>query len=141
MDVIMADLDGGQLGVGQSVQRRAIPRRFVAWLGIVALWLTVAMPTVSRLLPPAWTPPALGAWCTGHGLVNVHPQAPSAPPLSIDRCGYCGLLGHSPLLPGATMVALPSIGPPRSMPTTRLASAAPSARWLGANPRGPPRQA
>lgn len=120
------------------MQHRAIPRKFVAWLGIVALWLTVVMPTVSRLLPPAWTPPALGAWCTGHGLANLHPEAPSTPPLSIDRCGYCGLLGHSPLLPGAVVAALPSIGPSQSEPASRVVAMAPSSRWLGARPRGPP---
>jgi hypothetical protein len=124
--------------MGTRVFRKATHRRFVAWLAIAAIWLTIVAPVVSQTLSAEQSWPDLGAWCTDHGLSDQHPSMPSDPSMHMDKCGYCVLLGHSPLLSGSVSVALQ---PPL------LAIRTPSL-WasgidvvepiLSANPRGPP---
>lgn len=102
------------------------------------MWLLVAAPSVSRLLPITEWSPDLGAWCTGHGLSDQHPSSPGDPADHADKCGYCALLGHTPLLGGHAV--------PLRLVAWLPAPAAPvhaSGRWhalplLSANPRGPP---
>ncbi|WP_157971436.1 DUF2946 domain-containing protein [Dyella sp. C9] len=123
------------------MNRRRTPRRFAAWLAVAALWLLVAAPTLTRALPPAWAWPDLGAWCTGHGLSEHHPDEPSrpdAPAGHVDQCGYCVLLGHSPLLGGGAPVLWVVAWLP-SLPLPAVESAPWHARLLlSTNPRGPP---
>lgn len=125
-------------GWGSPVFRKATHRRFVAWLAMAAIWLTVVAPVISQTLPVEQAWPDQEAWCTSHGLSDQHPSMPSDPSMHMDKCGYCALLGHSPLLSGSVSVALqPSL----------LAAQAPTL-WtpgidvvepiLSANPRGPP---
>ncbi|HET6555613.1 MAG TPA: DUF2946 family protein [Dyella sp.] len=118
--------------------RRRTPPRFVAWLAFAALWLLAVAPTISRTLPEVQWSPDLGAWCTSHGLDTHHPSTPDDPASHTDKCGYCALLGHSPLLGAATAVAVVAIPP---LPATLAAHR--ELRWhaqplLSANPRGPP---
>ncbi|WP_430390073.1 DUF2946 domain-containing protein [Dyella sp. 20L07] len=128
-------------GLGMQLSRSRTPRRFVAWLAVAAMWLLVAAPTVSRTLPSAWSWPDLGAWCTGHGLSDQHPAAPSSPDdpaLHADKCDYCALLGHSPLLTGgASAVSVTTWLPPLA-PAVRINSQWYALPLLSANPRGPP---
>jgi hypothetical protein len=115
-------------------------RKFVAWLGLFAMWLTIVAPVVSQTLAAASWSPDLGAWCNGHaGLVNhPSPQQPSPHAPAWEKCGYCGLLGHSPTLTASFWspllqvldVSMPAILPTRLTPPTRV--------WLAASPRGPP---
>lgn len=121
-----------------AMARKSAHQRFVAWLAMAALWLTIVAPVVSRTLPDAQSMPDLGAWCTSHGLSDHHPPAPSAPPMHMDDCGYCTLLGHSPLVSSHAIVFLA----PPSPPAPSLVPWATGARYvepvLSANPRGPP---
>lgn len=126
------------------MSRKLTHQRFVAWLAIAAMWLMIVAPVVSRSLPDAPSMPGMdmgtdmGASCPGHGADAHHPSAPSEPSLHMDHCGYCTLLGHSPLLSGHTIV----FSPP-ALPVARVLP-----RWtfgtnyvepvLSANPRGPP---
>ncbi|SFS17807.1 Protein of unknown function [Dyella sp. OK004] len=126
------------LFAGFRVIRWHTHRRWIAWLAIAAMWLTIVAPVISQTVLPATHAPAMhhGAGCGKH--------AEQTPPLSpphdhaLEKCGYCGLLGYSPMLPGA--IWLPPILPPvaavpanlpRALPATRLAT-------LAAAPRGPP---
>jgi hypothetical protein len=118
--------------------RRSTTRRFVAWLALFAMWLAAAAPTVSRVLPAADAWPELGAWCTGHGLEQRHPEAPADPAAHLDKCGYCALLAHSPLLGAPAALALPPALPGAAAPAGRIAAAGHAAVPLAAHPRGPP---
>lgn len=117
--------------------RRTTQRSWVAWLATIALWLTIVAPVISQTLPAA---PSLdlGAWCTGHGLSDQHPAAPGDPLAHTERCGYCGLLGHSPLLPGVASLTLVSIDLLNLAPVLPVVAGEVSPRLLSAHPRGPP---
>jgi len=123
---------------GVKVSRSRTHRRFVAWLAIAAIWLTIVAPVISQTLPAAWALPDLGPWCGGHAYDTTTPSAPSTPDHLLDKCGYCGLLSESPTL--ASVAWLPTVLPPLAAmppfetvapPWTRLSS-------LAAAPRGPP---
>lgn len=113
-------------------------RRFVAWLAFAALWLIVAAPVVSQCLAGPSVDMAMAMHCDGamdHGGHGGMPD-PLAP--SMDKCGYCGLLGHSPVLGSVPWLPpLPLSCPARleavfpAMPPARL-------QVLAAAPRGPP---
>jgi hypothetical protein len=114
-----------------------------AWLALLAIWLTVIAPVVSRILPGT-SSPDLGAWCMAHeggGDGHASPQSPAPHPHDADhweRCGYCSLFSHSPSLgfvPATLgLPALPAL----------LSAALPVRRTLAprplfdAPPRGPP---
>lgn len=102
------------------------------------MWLLVAAPTVSRALPSTWWSPDLGAWCTGHGLSDQHPTPAGDPADHADKCGYCVLLGHAPLLGGhaAPMVFAAWLPPPA--PFVQANAPWHALPLLSANPRGPP---
>ncbi|WP_199098808.1 DUF2946 domain-containing protein [Dyella sp. ASV21] len=117
-------------------------RRWVAWLALAAMWLLVVAPTLSRAMPPSWIAPDLGAWCTGHGLSTHHPGGPSAPGdpgEHLDRCGYCVLLGHSPLLTSGVILITAAAALPPSAPLAQPSTHGHARLLLGARPRGPPR--
>lgn len=118
-----------------SILRR--PRRPIAWLAIVALWLTIVAPVVSQTLAtsPLDALVSIG-WCGPH-----HDDGTPSPPAGhlLEKCGYCGLLSGHSILPDAP--PLLSAGP---SPSGRwLAMPEPPARssivLLAAEPRGPPR--
>ena len=101
------------------------------------MWLLVAAPTVSRVLP-AWMAPDLGAWCTGHGFDDERPSAPADPALHIDKCGYCALLGHTPLAAGGAVALVLATLLPDAVPVVRARGPWHAQPLLSANPRGPP---
>nr|WP_256364097.1 DUF2946 domain-containing protein [Rhodanobacter sp. C05] len=105
-----------------------------------AMWLTIVAPVVSQTVAAASWSPDLGSWCGDRaGLIDhSSPQQPSPHAPTLEKCGYCGLLGHSPTL--AATFWLPLLPTPvASMPTLlpeRMASI--TRVWLAAAPRGPP---
>lgn len=109
----------------------------IAWLAFAAMWLLVAAPTISQVLAvaPAMAMAGSAMHCdehAGHG-GDASPHAPS-----LDKCGYCDLLGHSPIV--SSVAWLPAATPPSpyrplSFPSTPRSS---RALLLSAAPRGPP---
>jgi hypothetical protein len=104
-------------------------------MAIVAVWLTVLAPTVSRSLP-VFALPDLGAWCEGmpsahHDMGGDHQDADGA-------CGYCTLFAQTPALGGSFFVGhvLPLAAQVNAtLPALRTA---PSVVRHHAPPRGPP---
>ncbi|TNY24954.1 DUF2946 family protein, partial [Fulvimonas soli] len=99
----------------------------------------------ARADPPVWPGlhahapgPDRGAGCTGHGLEQRHPEAPADPAAHRDKCGYCALLAHTPLLGAPAALALPPALPGAAAPAGRIAAAGHAAVPLAAHPRGPP---
>lgn len=117
-----------------SILRR--PRRPIAWLAIVALWLTIVAPVVSQTLASPLDALVSIGWCGPH-----HDDGTPSPPAGhlLEKCGYCGLLSGHSILPDAP--PLLSAGP--SLSGRWLAMPEPPARssivLLAAEPRGPPR--
>jgi len=127
--------------MGQVLIGKPGHRKWVAWLAMFAMWLTIVAPVVSQTVAATSWSPDLGGWCEGHAGLVVHsvphqtdPHAPSS-----DKCGYCGLLGHSPSLAGTSWqppsvvwqgACALTILPTRKAHTARV--------LLAAAPRGPP---
>ncbi len=118
----------------------------MAWLALVAVLLTVAAPTVSRVLAAtvAKTAPVLMEMCTVAGLkvIDVSPYVgggEAAPPMAAmgDACGYC-VLATPPLL-ALVLLCLLALRPPqaplRGLYRARQRSVR-NARGLGS--QGPP---
>jgi hypothetical protein len=115
------------------------------------MWLLVAAPTVSRVLP-ALVSADTGAWCASHGHGDDHadmaampmpgmpgmPDMPSDPALHMDQCGYCAMLAHTPLLSGAVVALLLAAPLPAVAPDMRTTAPWHAQPLLSANPRGPP---
>jgi hypothetical protein len=109
-------------------------------MALVAVWLTVLVPSVSRTVSAAFVFPDLGAWCetspTGHhDAATGHDERA---PADGAACGYCTLFAQMPALGTAFFVghALPSPGEvPAVLPSTR---AHVPVAILHAPPRGPP---
>ena len=125
--------------VRTGVFRKTTQRRLVAWLALFAVWLAVAAPVISQVLPVGDAHLDLGAWCTGHGLADPPSGTPSDPhALHADKCGYCGLLGHSPLLSGDAIIP-PEFARFSQRHELQTDLPAVDARpRLSASPRGPP---
>jgi Protein of unknown function (DUF2946). len=103
---------------------------------MAAMWLTIVAPVVSQTLPSSRSTPAHGASCGGHAGDVTHPSSPHSH--LMEKCGYCGLLSHSPTLTGA--VWLPQLLPPVIALPHDFPKALPWMRntLLAAAPRGPP---
>jgi len=135
---------------------RTSRNRFVAWLGIAAIWLAIVAPVISQTLASRQQgvdPQA--AICSADALAQIVSSALSSTPHSaiqrneqaghhmagadsFDACSYCGLLAHNVPLASAPPAALV-----RVERVTRLA-AAPVAQIVhvksfnAASPRAPP---
>lgn len=123
-------------------------RVFFAWLALIALGLTIVAPVVSRTLASVTASSAHGAhhgmdmsaeMTAGHVDANRHDNPHSDHDgMLMDQCGYCGLLGHSPLL--IVIAWLPGLLPqatPRQ-PVPAAPARGPERSTLTAAPRGPP---
>jgi hypothetical protein len=153
-----AIISGAYSRVGKKLIRRRTSRRFVAWLAVAAMWLLVAAPTVSRVLPSLLSSD-MGAWTAAHALSDDHasmpgmgdmpgmadmpgmphvPDAPSDPTQHMDQCGYCAMLAHTPLLSGGVVALLLAAPLPALAPVMRTNVAWHAQPLLSANPRGPP---
>jgi Protein of unknown function (DUF2946) len=107
---------------------------------MAALWLLVVAPTISQTLSSFSSAPDLGAWCTGHGLSDEHPSpsTPHDPVLHADKCGYCALLGHSPLLAGGGLATFIGVLALDAAPVAGRVHRWHALPLLSADPRGPP---
>lgn len=107
----------------------------VAWLAIVALWLTIVAPVVSQTLASPLDALVSIGWCGTH-----HDDGTQSPPSGhlLEKCGYCGLLSGHSILPDAA----PALAAHSALTGPRLAMPPPPARGgivlLAAEPRGPP---
>ena len=110
-------------------------RRPIAWLAIVALWLTIVAPVVSQTLASPLDALVSIGWCGTH-----HDDGTQSPPAGhlLEKCGYCGLLSGHSILPDAppSLPAAPTLyGLWRAMPEPPARG---SIVLLAADPRGPP---
>jgi Protein of unknown function (DUF2946) len=109
-------------------------------MALVAVWLTVLAPSVSRTVSAAFVFPDLGAWCETspadhHDTTTGHD---ADAPADGAACGYCTLFAQMPALGTAFYVghALPlAVYVPAALPPTR---AHVPVAILYAPPRGPP---
>jgi len=128
--------------LGDEVKRGRI-RKHITWLAFAAMWLLVVAPAISQVL--AASPHIHGLAATGaaalcgehadHGNDASTPQ-PHAP--SLAKCGYCDLMGESPVVSNVSWVA--PAPPPLDRFVQPLSSAprSPHRHPLVAAPRGPP---
>jgi len=119
------------------VVSRAKQRRWFAWLAFAALCLNLVAPSVSRALTAEASWLDLGAWCTGQGVSNPHPDKPD-PLHHAEACGYCALAAQQPLVPTASVIlSVPLVArtATHGLPTRAWAHALPPGATL---PRGPP---
>ncbi|WP_201315968.1 DUF2946 family protein [Dyella sp. EPa41] len=102
---------------------------------MMAIWLAIVAPVVSQAVVVVDMPAmAMGMDCDGH-----HDHAPPlAPhPSSMEKCGYCGLLSHQPVLLAAYVPA--TVHPlPAGLPLSYSAPLGAEPSVLAAAPRGPP---
>jgi hypothetical protein len=118
--------------------------RRIAWLAMLAIWLIVVAPVVSQI-HAASAAPSMDDACPmrmdhaamGHGDPTI-PASPDRHPQPMEKCGYCFLLAHSPVMPG---VGVPVLVPPPLAPDVLVGKPA----RIGAKPsvsavsaRGPP---
>ena len=138
-------------------------QRFVAWLAVAAMWLLVAAPTVSRVLPALVSTDMAAhaghASAMDHGSMPgmgdmpgmadmpgmVHPagmpgmpEMPNDPAQHLDHCAYCTMLAHTPLLSGAVVALLLAAPLPAVAPVARSSVTWYAQPVLSAHPRGPP---
>jgi hypothetical protein len=106
---------------------------------MLAMAFIVGMPVVSRLMPMTGAMPGMGEPCPEHAaLAARQPGSPHTPLDPMERCGYCFLLHHSPLL-GSSMVVHRLPAPPEpSILAVALPSVGSTTPLLSADPRGPP---
>lgn len=127
------------------------------------MWLLVAAPTVSRVLPAVASMdmavhtehhtgmdhaamPGMGdmsGMADMPGMVHMAampgtPDMPGDPAQHMDQCGYCVMLAHTPLLSGAVVALLLAAPLPAVAPVARTSVAWHAQPVLSANPRGPP---
>jgi hypothetical protein len=141
---------------------RTSRNRFVAWLGIAAMWLAIVAPVISQTLASREARfdrfDFIAALCS----VDVPGQSQTASPVpngvnaevreeehaghhmsgntgnTFDACSYCGLLAHN-----VPLTSAPAAAPARIERVTRLA-AEPAVRAVhvksfnAASPRAPP---
>jgi len=109
-------------------------------MALVAVWLTVLAPPVSRSMSAAFVFPDLGAWCEGAPR-NHHDTASTQDKDATghgDACGYCTLFAQMPAL-GAAFFIGHAVPPPGYVPADLpVARAHVPVAILHAPPRGPP---
>lgn len=101
------------------------------------MWLLVVSPTISRTLPTPMAMPGTEAACE-HTADHHHPSMPDDPDSHSDKCGYCVLLGHTPLLAGAAPVLSLATHWPVMPAVQHGAPSRHASPRLSADPRGPP---
>ncbi|GJH14872.1 DUF2946 domain-containing protein [Caballeronia novacaledonica] len=113
--------------------------RFVAWLGIAAMWLAIVAPVISQTLAArdATTDPQAILCTVDANGADAHAGHHDAAN-HFDACSYCGLLAHD--LPVATSAAHDVASIERVVRAPTFASADPvaSKSFNAATPRAPP---
>jgi hypothetical protein len=111
----------------------------MAWLAMLAMAFIVGMPVVSRLMPMSGAMPGMGEPCPEHAaLAAKQPGSPHTPVDPMERCGYCFLLHHSPLLDSGVVVHVLPASPEPGILVVALPGVRSNAPVLSADPRGPP---
>jgi hypothetical protein len=107
---------------------------------MLAMALIVVMPAISRVMPTMGAMPGMDAACPyhDHQASTQHPNSPSAPADPLERCGYCVLLSHTPILSSDVIVHVVPAAPIVAVPHVVLPSDQSAAPLLSADPRGPP---
>jgi hypothetical protein len=101
---------------------------------MLAMALIVVMPVLSRSMAGAVTSAAEGDCPVHQADAGKHPQ-PADP---TERCSYCVLLNHTPLLASGTVVYLAPVTPALPPASIHRSDDAPASPRLSADPRGPP---
>lgn len=135
-----ADVHKGHL---RTMSRRAIQRRFVAWLAIAAMALIAFAPGVSQYLVAVHAMSSVDALCPEHAMQAQHDHSNHGGPDKQtgghgDACGYCTLLSHSPVTPTVFRLLAIAVPTPADAPIRVPAIHSDSAVILSAQPRGPP---
>lgn len=71
-------------------------RSLTAWLGIVAIWLTVVAPLVSQWRLAHTAAPDTIACSAGQNVHPPHHNGGAMHGMHSDACGYCGFFAHTP---------------------------------------------
>ena len=106
---------------------------------MLAMALIVVMPAVSRVMPMSGPMPGMEMPCPQHHAETQHPASPHSPTDPTDRCGYCVLLNHAPLLASGDVLHFVPVAPNLPVLVVARADDAYASPILSANPRGPPR--
>jgi hypothetical protein len=106
---------------------------------MLAMALIVVMPAISRVMPMAGAMPGMDAVCEHHLAGARHPGPPDSPADPTDKCGYCVLLHHTPVLPAGVLAHVLAALPGESAPALARVDDAYVPPILSARPRGPPR--
>jgi hypothetical protein len=125
-------------------------RRLHVWIGIMAMLVSVVMPSVSRMLTARQ---ASSAWVDVCSLVagphalaapqgDSHDDGPADAGGHPANCLYCKLSAHSPGLPATPPSSLAEPPAAREDPSS-LSYKSPSSQfaWITPSPRAPPRRA
>ena len=124
-----------------AIFRKASHSRLVAWLAFAAMWLVVVMPVLSRSMPmPMHSMGAVDpdAEFSAHWLSEQHPPTSPDPSSTLDKCGYCSLFCHSPIVAGDALLTLPPLALPAQTLLAPTVPAGPPPQRLSTAPRGPP---
>ncbi|MEO5627007.1 MAG: DUF2946 domain-containing protein, partial [Dokdonella sp.] len=131
--------------------RTSKKRRTLAWVGLLAILLVALVPTISQLR--AASGGDRGALVGLAGLHAGHDMAAMSgePAWSHDhdksgksgedcwkKCGYCGFLGHAPVMGGFAYLAAFPAPVAASTPDRSIRVRAHIAHDLAGQPRGPP---
>lgn len=101
------------------------------------MWLLVVSPTISRTLPTPMAMPGMDMACE-HAADHHHPPVPDDPDSHGDKCGYCVMLGHTPLLAGAAPVLSLATHWTATLAVQHGSPSRHATPPLSADPRGPP---
>lgn len=105
---------------------------------MLAMALIVVMPVLSRSMSMTAMPVADGD-CPVHQVAGTkHPSSPQTPADPTERCAYCVLLNHTPLLASGAVVYLPPVAPVSTGASIHRIDETSASPLLSANPRGPP---
>jgi hypothetical protein len=120
--------------------------RFVAWLGIAAMWLAIVAPVISQSIAAQRSAAdPIAALCTVDAPTGVrshasHDEAPGHHDAAshFDACAYCGLLAHHvPIAQGAPM-GVARVERVARVAAVVIVSHAGSKSFNAASPRAPP---
>jgi len=140
-----------QLGYARTVIRATGQRRFLAWVGLLAILLVALAPTVSQLRAARGDahglPSSSDIAHAAHGPESAlaipcgHDPGGKAPDDCWRKCGYCGFLTDTPAAAGIAFVSAPvaaTASPPSGRVDTRHRH---DPYGIAAQPRGPPQTA
>ncbi|SAL39187.1 MFS transporter [Caballeronia sordidicola] len=126
---------------------RTSRNRFVAWLGIAAMWLAIVAPVISQTLVSHEARfNLIAALCS----VDTPRHTQSASPVpdehaghhmagdTFDACSYCGLLAHNVPLASAPPAALARVERVTRLAAEPIVRAVHVKSFNAASPRAPP---